>query len=68
MGIWIIRDREAGNIIDYTLTRTQAEEMVRQYEAIDAAEEIYTPDFYEIIEISERDSKNKRYRHIIKEA
>ena len=46
--MWVVCDRECGNIIEYTETLEEAELVVRDYEEIDKAEGNYTPDFYEI--------------------
>lgn len=46
----IIRDREAGNVIETVNTREEAESIIEQYEYEDREEGSYTPDFYEIVE------------------
>ena len=50
MAKYIIRDREAGNIIEQVTTHKEAEEIVQKYEEEDKKEGNYTEDFYEIIE------------------
>jgi len=45
---YIIRDREAGNIIDSFNTINEARDVLIKYEECDKKEGIYTPDFYEI--------------------
>ena len=48
---YIIRDREAGNIIDKFETLEEAEKAVNNFESQDIDDKIYTPNFYEIVEI-----------------
>lgn len=48
---YIIRDREAGNIIEELKTLKDAKKLLNQYEREDKKDGIYTPNFYEIIEI-----------------
>jgi hypothetical protein len=50
---YIIRDREAGNIIEEVATLQEAEAIVESYEAQDEEEGIYEDNFYEILEKSE---------------
>ena len=45
---YIIRDREAGNAIEWAETIEEAKEIVKQYEKIDKKDGNYTPNFYEI--------------------
>ena len=47
--MFIIRDREAGNIIDIFATYEEAMTALAAYEAEDTADGDYTPDFYEIV-------------------
>jgi len=47
---FIIRDAEAGNVIDSFPTLEEAEAALNDYEAEDLANNDYLPDFYEIIE------------------
>lgn len=46
-----IADREAGNIIEEFETREEAKKALAAYEAADKENEIYTPDFYEIVTV-----------------
>ena len=46
--LFIIRDREAGNVIEETRTLEEAKQTVVEYEAIDKEEGNYTKNFYEI--------------------
>lgn len=46
---YIIRDREAGNVIDRFGTLEEAQAELARYEAEDRAEGTYEEDFYEII-------------------
>lgn len=50
---FVIRDREAGNIIDYFSTLKEAEAMLDEYEHQDKLDGVYTEDFYEIYDIEE---------------
>ena len=45
---YIIRDREAGNVIDYFSTLAEARKAIEAYERSDKAEDIYEENFYEI--------------------
>lgn len=47
---YIIRDREAGNIIDRFNTLAEAEAELRAYEEADKKDGIFEEDFYEIVE------------------
>lgn len=47
---YIIRDREAGNIINTFSTYKEAEKMLNEYEEQDKKDGYYTPNFYEIKE------------------
>ena len=48
-GKYIIRDREAGNVIEEASSYYEATEIIDRYESEDKEEGIYTIDFYEII-------------------
>jgi len=50
MGKYVIRDREAGNVIDEYNTLQEAEQVLAQFEEEDKKNGVYTPDFYEIVE------------------
>ena len=50
--MFVVRDKEAGNSIDEFETFKEAEEALLEYEEMDRADEIYAPDFYEIVERS----------------
>ena len=47
---YIIRDREAGNVIDEFEKLEEAEAALELYEEEDRINDCYTPDFYEIVE------------------
>lgn len=47
---FIIRDREAGNIIDEFNTLTEAKTALKNYEKEDKKFKVFTENFYEIIE------------------
>ena len=49
--VYAVRDREAGNVIETFDTREEAEKALKEYEASDETEGIYTPGFYEIAEV-----------------
>lgn len=46
---WIVRDREAGNVIDWFDTEDEAIAEVERYEERDREEDNFEPDFYEIV-------------------
>ena len=48
---YVIRDREAGNIIDWFETKEDAEIALQDYEEFDKKQGKYTKDFYEIVEV-----------------
>ena len=50
---YLIRDKEAGNIIAYFETLEEAEEELEAYEDEDRKDGTYTPDFYEIVAVDE---------------
>lgn len=49
----VIRDREAGNIIEVFQTREEAEKMLLEYEKQDKKDGIYEANFYEVAEIED---------------
>lgn len=49
--MYVIRDREAGNVIDKFATYEEAEKALEEYENVDRADNIFTKDFYEICKI-----------------
>lgn len=51
MGKIVIRDREAGNVIDIFSSFEEAQKELKAYEASDREEGIYTENFYEIVEV-----------------
>lgn len=46
---YVIQDREAGNVIDEFNTLTEAKAELERYEEQDKQDGIYTPNFYEIV-------------------
>lgn len=52
---YVTRDRETGNVIDFFDTKEEAEKAVEEYEAEDAKEGIYSPNFYEVTEADAAD-------------
>lgn len=49
--MYAIQDRETGTKIDIFDTLEEAERVLKEYENMDMMEGIYTPDFYEIVEV-----------------
>lgn len=47
----VVRDREAGNIIEQVSSFENGYRLIEQYEDMDTRDGIYTPDFYEVVEI-----------------
>lgn len=47
-GMFYVRDRESGNVLEVCDTLTEAEDTVRRFECSDREDGVYTPDFYEI--------------------
>ena len=47
----VVRDREAGNVIEKVENWEEGKNLITEYEATDKADGIYTPDFYELAEI-----------------
>ncbi len=48
---YVIRDREAGNLIVDCVTLEEAEKIVSEFEADDIKENNYIPNFYEIVKL-----------------
>ena len=48
--MFVIQDKEAGNIIEYFENFSDAEKTLMQFEEEDKANNCYTKDFYKIIE------------------
>lgn len=46
---WIVRDREAGNVIDWFDTEDEAIAEIEKFEQQDREEEQYEADFYEVV-------------------
>jgi len=51
MKLYLVQDREAGNVIVNHCTLAEAENYVKEFEDMDKAEGSYIPDFYEIKEM-----------------
>lgn len=49
--MYAIQDRETGTRIDIFDTLEEAERTLEEYEKVDMMEGVYTPDFYEIVEV-----------------
>lgn len=54
---FVVRDREAGNVIDIVASYEAAEELLEQYEDQDKKDGFYEKDFYEIV--AQHDSRIK---------
>lgn len=50
--MFITRDKETRNMIDEFETLEEAQDAIKEYEEMDRQDEIYAPDFYEIVERS----------------
>ena len=51
---WVVRDRQAGNVLSEEFeSRQEAETELRYYEQLDTAEGIYEEDFYEVYPVEE---------------
>jgi hypothetical protein len=48
---YVIRDREAGNLIVDCVTLEEAQKIVSEFEADDIKENNYIPNFYEIVKL-----------------
>jgi hypothetical protein len=48
---YVVRDREAGNIIEYVSTYEEGADLIAEYEAEDKRDGSYTDDFYEVCQI-----------------
>ena len=55
--MYIIRDREAGNVIDKFNTLEEAQEELNRYEEEDKKEDTYEEDFYEIVELNRQQAQ-----------
>lgn len=47
----VVRDKEAGNIIEQVATMEEGLEVIEKYENWDLLEGNYEPEFYEVVEI-----------------
>lgn len=57
---YVIQDREAGNIIETTITLEKAQSILADYEEQDKADGTYTENFYEIQEVDKEMSYNDK--------
>lgn len=48
---YVVRDREAGNVIERVSSIEEGEALIAEYEEADRRDGTYTPDFYEVAEI-----------------
>lgn len=51
--MFVVRDRECGNVIDLFDTKEAAISALIDYEAEDMDEDVYTEDFYEVAEVED---------------
>lgn len=49
--MYATQDRETGTRIDIFGTLEEAKKALEEYEYVDMMEGVYTPDFYEIVEV-----------------
>lgn len=49
--MYATQDRETGTRIDIFDTLEEAERVLKEYESDDMKDGVYTPDFYEIVEV-----------------
>ena len=61
--MYVIIDKEAGNIIEQVETIEQAQQIIAEYEAADKNDGAYTPDFYAIKEKSDNGLWTKRCKN-----
>lgn len=47
----VVRDREAGNIIDEVLSYDEGLELIKRFENEDKTNNMFVPDFYEVAKI-----------------
>ena len=55
----VVRDREAGNLIDEVKSIEEGETRIEEYEKKDKEEGTYEPDFYEVVEIKETETQKR---------
>lgn len=55
---YVVRDREAGNIIEYVKTYADGIALIEEFERQDKEDGTYTPDFYECVDL-EHEKANK---------
>ncbi len=46
----VVRDREAGNVIEIVESIKKGQELIEKYEEMDKRAGLYTPNFYEVAE------------------
>ena len=46
---YVVRDREAGNVIERVASIEEGEALIAEYEEADRKDGTYTPDFYEVV-------------------
>ena len=53
--VWVVRYTATKEPIDDAMCRKDAEDLLREYEENDKAADVYTPDFYEVVEVEYED-------------
>lgn len=56
----VVRDREAGNVIEIVESIKKGQELIEKYEEMDKRAGLYTPNFYEVAEAE--DSEVERWQ------
>lgn len=51
----VVRDRQAGNVIEDVSTWEEGEKLIEEYEKSDMKDGIYEENFYEVAEIEEEE-------------
>lgn len=49
----VVRDREAGNIIEIVKSVEAGERLIKKYEEMDKRDGLYTSNFYEVAEVED---------------
>jgi hypothetical protein len=55
----VVRDREAGNLIDEVKSIEEGKARIEEYEKKDKEDGTYEPDFYEVVEIDETETQKR---------
>lgn len=52
----VVRDKEAGNVIEIVKSIEEGQSLIKKYEKDDKKEGVYTPNFYEVAEIENKET------------